>query len=323
MRFLVRKGRVASHFKIKSYIYPIVTRLLLSFAIAYFLSCIWLYWRQEQILYQPNHNIAPASPQDPDFKLSYQNVWIDVFNSPAQIHGWWFDAPSVTKPVIAIPHEPVNILTHPKTILYFCGRGGSKTHYNNLARIKGFQQLGFSVLAIDYRGYGLSEGQLPNESRLYQDSQAAWDYLTIKRQIFSQDIVIYGESLGGAVAIDLAVRQPLVAGLIVQSSFTSMAEQIKQFYPALNIFPLNLILHQRFESINKVKQLGMPVLFLHGTADTIVNSQMSGKLYAAATEPKTLFYIPGAEHLRLYQPGKDSYLLAIKNFMLAREKQRN
>lgn len=316
MRFLVRKDRFGQHNNRKNDIDPLIARIFVVLAIAYSLSCIWLYLRQEQILYQPNHHIEPSSPRDDDFQLSYQNVWIDVPNSSSQIHGWWFDVPKTGQPVIAIPNEPVNILTSPKTILYFCGRGGSKTHYNNLARIKGFQQLGFSVLAIDYRGYGLSEGQLPNESRLYQDSQAAWDYLTHKRQILPQDLIIYGESLGGAVAIDLAVKQPQAAGLIVQSSFTSMPEQIKQFRPLLGIFPLNLILHQRFDSINKVAQLSIPVLFLHGTADTIVNPEMSGKLYAAATEPKTLFYIPGAKHLRLYQPGKDSYLVAIKDFIL-------
>ncbi|MEL6930661.1 MAG: alpha/beta fold hydrolase [Cyanobacteria bacterium J06600_6] len=284
---------------------------LLILAIAYSGSCLWLYLRQSTILYQPNHKISPSTPED--FQLSYQNVWLDVPSDSAQIHSWWFKAP--TQPVIAVAKEPVNILTTPKTMLYFCGRGGSKTHYNSLARIKGFQQLGFSVLAIDYRGYGLSEGELPNESRLYQDSQAAWDYLTNQRQIDPQEIVIYGESLGGAVAIDLATKHSEAAGLIVQSSFTTMPTQVKELYPILSIFPLQLILHQRFDSINKVKQLSLPVLFIHGTADQIVNYKMSGELYDAAPEPKTLFYIPGAKHLRLYQP-EHSYLAAIQDFVL-------
>ena len=94
-----------------------------------------------------------------------------------------------------------------------------------------------------------------------------------------------------------------------------MTSQIKQLYPILSIFPLDLILHQRFASIDKVSQLSMPVLFIHGTADKIVESKMSRELYNAASEPKTLFYIPGAEHLRLYQP-EHSYLVAIENFVL-------
>ena len=297
-----------------SYLWRLLTWLSIVFAIAYGLICLFLYVRQDYIIYQANQHITPSYPADSDFQLSYRDVWINVPNSTARIHGWWFDSPSATQPMVAIPNEPVNIVTAPKTILYLCGRGGSKTHYNNLARIKGFQQLGFSVLAIDYRGYGLSEGNLPNEARLYEDSQAAWRYLTENRQILPQDIFIYGESLGGAIAIDLAVQQPNAAGLIVQSSFTSMVEQIAQFRPSLRIFPLKLIINQRFNSVKKVRSLSLPVLFLHGTGDTIVDYKMSQKLYSAAPEPKILFLIPEAEHLRLYNP-EHSYLQAIQNFV--------
>ena len=108
-------------------------------------------------------------------------------------------------------------------------------------------------MASDYRGYGLGEGQLPNATRLYEDSLAAWDYLISDRKVKSEDIVIYGEFLGGAVAIDLATKHPKAAGLIVQSSFISMTAQVKQLYPILSIFPLKLILHQRFTSIEKVE----------------------------------------------------------------------
>ncbi len=315
MRFLARNRNNSRHSG-----YALLKSSLIILAIAYSLSSIWLYLHQERLLYRPNQSLTPFAPQD--FQLDHQNVWITIPDAGAKIHGWWFDAPATNRPVVAIANEPRNILTIPKTMLYFCGRGGSKTHYNNLARIQAFQQLGFSVLAIDYRGYGLSEGNLPNEARLYADSQAAWAYLVGEKRLKPQDIVIYGESLGGAVAIDLALKQPQAAGLIVQSSFTDLSTQVKDFYPFLSIFPLNLILHQRFDSIAKVRQLAVPVLFLHGTADTIVNSAMSGELYDAASEPKTLFYIPGAEHLRLYQP-EHSYLSVIKDFVLGLEAKDN
>ncbi|WP_229640448.1 alpha/beta hydrolase [Waterburya agarophytonicola] len=295
--------------------YKLAARLGIILLIAYILTCLFLYFRQDYIIYKANQHISASYPSDRNFQLNYQNVWIDVPKSKARIHSWWFDAPRNEQPIIALSNEPVNILTTPKTILYLCGRGGSKTYYNSLARIKGFQQLGFSVLAIDYRGYGLSEGRLTNESRLYEDSQAAWQYLVDRQQIFPQDIIIYGESLGGAIAIDLAVKQKNAAGLIVQSSFTNMIEQIKQFRPSLRIFPLSLILNQRFDSLEKVRSLSIPVLFLHGTNDTIVDYKMSRQLYFAAPEPKTLFYIPDAGHFRLYKPGKYSYLRAIQNFV--------
>ena len=312
MRFLARDRNLDQrYFKQK-----LVKHLFIALALSYLLMCLFLYLRQDFIIYSANQHISSSSPQNSDFQLDYQNIWISLPNSSFRIHGWWFDVPNPTKPVIAIPNEPTNILTIPKTMLYLCGRGGSKTHYNSLARIKGFQQLGFSVLAIDYRGYGLSEGGLPNETRLYEDSQAAWDYLTKNRGILPQDIFIYGESLGGAIAIDLAIKQPDAAGLIVQSSFTTMAKQIAQFRPGLKIFPLSLIVNQHFDSLAKVRSLSMPVLFLHGTADEIVDSHMSQQLFDAAPEPKTLFYIPGAKHFRLYQSGKHSYLEAIKDFVI-------
>lgn len=322
MRFLVREQQYKQHYsgyyykrKTYHYIYPIIVRFLIIWVIAYFLSGLFLYFRQEYIIYNPKHQISKSFPTNYKFNLDYENIWINIPNSQTRIHGWWIEAPALDSPVASLSNEPVNILTTPKTMLYFGDRGENKTNFHNLARIKGFQQLGFSVLAIDYRGYGLSKGRMPNESRLYEDSQTAWKYLTTTRHIAPQDIVIYGESLGGAIAINLATTKSNAAGLIVQSSFTSMVDYIKQIRPGLRIFPLRLILHQRFDSISKVRSLAMPVLFLHGTLDRIVNYKMSRQLYYAAPEPKTLFFIPGGDHFSIYRPGKDSYLLAIKNFM--------
>ena len=319
MRFLERDRIYDGYYRRKSsrYLYKLAIRCLAIFGIAYFLLCLFLYFRQDYLIYQQNPHTVTANPSDADFQLKYQDIWIDVLQSKARIHGWWFDAPDKQKPIIALPNEPINITTVPKTILYLCGRGGSKTHYGSLSRVQGLQQLGFSVLAIDYRGYGLSEGRLPNESRLYQDAEAAWQYLTQKQGISAQNIIIYGESLGGAVGIDLAVKQDEAAGLIVQSSFTSMPEQIKQFRPGLRFFPLNLMVTQRFNSLEKVRSLKIPVLFIHGTKDPIVNYKMSRSLYYAAPEPKTLFYIPEGGHFRIYRSGEYSYLRAIENFLLS------
>lgn len=289
----------------------IFRRCLMILAIAYCLSLIFLYFRQNNIIYKPELNISRSNFANRSLKLNPQNVKINVPNSQTSISGWWLNAPDRQQSVLAIKGEPVNILTTPKTMLYLSGTGGSKTYQNNLARIQAFQQLGFSVLAVDY----WSDGKIADESRLYKNAEAAWQYLTDTKQISPQEIIIYGESLGGAVAIDLAVKQPNAAGLIVQSSFTSMVDRIKQLHPSLKIFPLELIIHQRFDSIDKVGSLKMPVLFLHGTADSIVDYKMSRELYYVAPEPKSLFYIPKGEHQRIYQPGTDSYLLAIAEFV--------
>ncbi|MGL5795471.1 MAG: alpha/beta hydrolase [Waterburya sp.] len=335
MRFLARDWQYqyydGYYYRRRSnrYLQQILVRFLIIWLIAYCISCIFLYFRQDYIIYRSNqqHTELVSSEEcvlptcstngyakpNRNLPLYYQKVAITVPNSQTKIQGWWFDAPTIDKPLIAFPNEPVNILNTPKTLLYFSGLESSKLASNSLERIQGFQQLGFSVLGIDYRS--LSLGRLPNESRLSEYSQAAWAYLTNRQQIAPENIVIYGEFLGGSVAIDLAVRQPKAAGLIVQSSFTSMAEQIQQLRPGLKIFPLKWIVNKRFDSLSKVRSLAVPVLFIHGTKDSIVNYKMSRELYYAAPEPKQLFFIHGGGHVRLYQPGKNSYLLAIKNFM--------
>ena len=303
------------HSRRNRYFRRMLKRCLMVLAIAYCLSLILVYFRQSSIIYGTQLNTSISNIGNRSVKLDPQNVKIDVSDLQTSIHGWWLDAPNRQQPILAVKGEPTNILTTPKTILYFSGTGGSKTYRNNQARIQAFQQLGFSVLAVDYWNSSKRKLGLADESRLYKNAEAAWQYLTDTQQILPQNIIIYGESLGGAVAIDLAVEQSNAAGLIVQSSFTSMVEIIKQRHPTLKIFPLGLIIHQRFDSIDKVSSLKIPVLFLHGTADRIVDYKMSRELYYDASEPKTLFYIPQGKHQRIYQPGTDSYLLAIAEFV--------
>jgi len=294
-------------------------KLLLIFltfiAISYTSFSAYLYLQQRYLIFRPKVELQML-PTAPEFNLTYEKVRIPIANNRHEyLDGWWFNAPKPGEKIDSIPNEPVKILSSPKTILYFCGAGGNKSYYNYLARIEAMRQLGFSVLVVDYRGFGESKGkQHPNESQIYQDSQTAWNYLVKKRRIPAQDIIIYGESLGGAVAIDLAVKHPEAGGLIMQSSFTSMAETVKQ-QDWLRLFPIDLLLTQRFNSIAKIKKIQVPVLFIHGTADNIVPSYMSHRLYDSAPEPKQLFTVPQAGHFQIYKPGQNSYLAAIEEFI--------
>ena len=126
--------------------------------------------------------------------------------------------------------------------------------------------------------------------------------------------MLYGESLGGAISLDLAIQQPDAAGLIMQSSFTSMADAVRH-KAFTRLLPIDPILTERFESLEKISRLNMPVLFLHGEADSIVPYTMSRRLYEAAPSPKRLFLIPEADHVSIYQPGDASYLRAIATFV--------
>jgi len=292
-----------------------LSRKLLIFAsllgLAYGLGVVLVALRQRHLIYRP-HSELSTLPSNPDFQLPYKDVWIQTTNVGEQMHGWWF--PATAQAYVTLPQEPKQVLTSPKTILYFCGVGRNMGDYNYLARVAAFRQLGFSVLVFDYRGYGRSDGDVPHESQLYEDAKAAWNYLQNIHRIQPQNVLLYGESLGGAIALDLAVRYPKAGGLIMQSSFTSMGEAI-QSRSFSRFIPTDLILTEHFDSLSKIRSLEMPVLFLHGKQDSVVPFVMSQHLYDAAPEPKQLVFISDADHVRIYQSGEESYIRAIATFV--------
>ena len=281
--------------------------------LAYLSACLFLISRQRQLIYRPQPELSML-PSAPEFNLPYEDVWIPIADSEEKLNGWWIPAPLPQEKYAVLEGEPAQILKSPGVMLYLCGVGRNMGDYNYLARVSAFRQLGFSVLVFDYRGYGRSVGSLPNELQLYADSQAAWGYLREVRQVPSEQVLVYGESMGGAIALNLAVKHPEAGGLIMQSSFTSMTEAVRQ-KAFSRLFPIGLILTEQFDSLSKVKALRVPVLFLHGSADPVVPAEMSQQLYAAAPEPKQLFLIPEAEHVSIYQPGEASYLQAIERFV--------
>jgi pimeloyl-ACP methyl ester carboxylesterase len=175
---------------------------------------------------------------------------------------------------------------------------------------------------MDYRGYGLSDGDFPEEITLYQDSQAAWDYLTTQKAIKPENIFLFGHSLGGAIAMDIAVRKPNAAGLIVESTFTSMQKMVesRRLY---NIFPIFLILNQRFDSLAKLRLLRIPLMVIHGTYDRTIPVSMSQTLFEQADVPKKLYLVPLAGHNNVSSVGGQDYQREIIDFRnLARQQQR-
>jgi len=152
-------------------------------------------------------------------------------------------------------------------------------------------QLGMSVLLIDYRGYGKSTGPFPNETRLYEDAEAAFHYLIHRRNIAPANIFVYGHSLGGAIAIELAVRHPQMAGAILEATFTSMEEMLDYVIP-YQIFPKDWILTQKFASLTKVRSLQIPILFIHGMEDKTIPVQMSRTCSPPRQHPKSCYWCP-------------------------------
>lgn len=249
-------------------------RGLKGFSIVYFLTCLGLYFGQERMIYLPT--VAHAkTPRSVGLKFEEVKLAIDG-DAKSWVHGWWLPNPKATK-----------------TILYLHGIGlniGS-----NITQAKQLYNQGFSVLLIDYRGYGQSSGPFPSEERIYQDTEVAWNYLTKTRGIAPKNIALYGHSLGGAIAIDLAIRHPDAGALVVQGSFTSMYDMaMKRQYNRL--LPTKLLLHERFDSIAKVPNLKVPVLYVHGLKDETIEHQMSQQLYERSPEPRQLFLVMQGTH---------------------------
>lgn len=264
-------------------------------AIAYLSICTALLLWQNRLIFLPSP-VIKNTPDDLD--LAYEDVWLPVLDKAGKgerLHGWWIPAASSTSDIL----------------LYLHGNGANIGA--NLGQAQLFHQLGFSVLLIDYRGYGRSEGKFPSEAQVYQDAQAAWDYLVQEGGIKPQDIFLYGQSLGGAIAIDLAVRNSETAGLIVECSFTSMRDMVDH-QGVYGFFPADLVLHQRFDSLSKIKLLKMPLLLIHGTDDRTVPAKMSQVLFDAAIVPKKLLLVPFADHHDVASVSGERYFQTVSDF---------
>jgi hypothetical protein len=231
------------------------------------------------------------------------NLAVATEGKTQQIHTWWWPAEKPDAPAL----------------LYLHGARWNLT--GQMFRIQQLHEFGFSVLAIDYRGFGKSDGDLPSEKTAYEDAHAAWKHLT-QLQPDPAKRFIYGHSLGGAIAIDLAASlstassQPgqttqAARGLIVESSFTTLADIAKSLTSPW--LPLQLLMSQKFESVDKIAQVHMPVLIVHGTDDRFVPSRFSQKLFDAAPEKKRLLLVDGGSHNNSLRIGKKAYLQAIRD----------
>jgi pimeloyl-ACP methyl ester carboxylesterase len=151
-------------------------------------------------------------------------------------------------------------------VIYFYGQRGQLADKKNLAMYDLFHSMGLNVLAVEYRGYGASEQTEPTETGVYSDARAAWRHLNETRGVLANQVVLYGYSLGGGVAIQTAMEiSP--AGLITEGAFTSFPAAVRSHYPWL---PAELVMRNRFANLEKAKSLPLPWLLLHGRQDIIV-----------------------------------------------------
>jgi len=197
------------------------------------------------------------------------------------------------------PESPVIVFCH--------GNAGNISH--RLDKLMILRRAGASVLLFDYRGYGHSSGR-PDEQGTYLDAEAAYHWLVEEKKVPAGRIVIHGESLGGAVAMELALRRR-VAGLILESTFTSVVEMCEHYFPFL---PANLIVRFRYDTLSKIPRLSCPVLVMHSPDDDIVPFAMGRRLFAAAPEPKTFVQMKGNHNEGFLDMGP-AYENAIAGFL--------
>ena len=268
----------------------VLRAVAISVIILYVAICALLWTFQRHMIFVPSH-IVELTPRD--FGAQFEPVSVRE-DSGETLRGWWIPAASNGCAVVYLHGNGGNI-------------GDNAEHGVRLAR------LGCSVLLLEYRGYGESDGKFPSESSVYKDAQASWDY-TISRGYKASQVVIYGHSLGGAIAIELARHHPEAKELIVESGFTSVADMANS-NRTYRLFPIPWLLTERFDSIHKVPQLHLPVLFIHGTADQVVPTFMGERLYAAANQPKRLILIPGGHHEDSAKIGGELYSVPVSAFL--------
>jgi fermentation-respiration switch protein FrsA (DUF1100 family) len=219
-------------------------------------------------------------------KLGAKDVWL-LTSDGVRLHAWWVMAPQAS------------LVT-----LYLHGNAGNVTY--RFLQIREITAAGSSVLMLDYRGYGKSGGS-PSEHGLYADADAAYRYL-LDCGYGAQHIVLQGESLGTAVAVDLASRKEC-AGVVLEAAFTSGRDVAKTVLPFIG--PL---VFRGFDSKSKIGKIRAPLLFLHGERDEIIPLKLGRSLFEAAPEPKWFIEVPGAGHNDLVETAGSSYRERLHEF---------
>jgi len=252
--------------------------LLLTVLGAGIAGALLLYFFQGRLLYHPSRTLHT----DPGSQgLPFEDVTIETADA-VRLHAWF------------VPHStPVG------TVLFLHGNGGNIA--DRPLTIAVLHGLGLAVLILDYRGYGASEGS-PSERGTYADAEAAWKYLIVTRGVPPHDVIIYGRSLGGAVALELAAHNRPRA-VIIESTFTSLAAIAREIYPFLP----GALVRYKYQSIDFIKRLNAPVLVAHSEDDEMIPFAHGEALYRNAPDPKQFFRLRGKHNEAFVSAGEKYY----------------
>jgi len=251
-------------------------------------SAIMLLFERKLIYFpQRSHDILPR-----DLGLAFEDLSLTAEDG-VRIHAFYLPPPGVPRWTVLLAH----------------GNAGNMSH--RLDRTLLLQsKLDAAVLLFDYRGYGRSEGS-PDEEGTYRDARAAHRFLVEEKRVPPDRLVVFGESLGSAVALDLALSRPCRA-LVLESPFASVPAMARAVYPFLPLWPL---VRTRYDNEAKAPRLTVPLLVLHGDRDEVVPFAQGRRVFEAAPGPKRFFAIPGAGHNDTYLVGGEAYWNAVRDFL--------
>ena len=249
----------------------------------YLVFVLLIYINQRSLLYHPSEN----NYMNDEIKFKYEEIFIEV-NENIKLRSWFIKKD----------------LNKFKTLIYFHGNAGNL--FNRVHKLNRLNDLNLNILIISWRGFSGNLGK-PTEKNLYEDSKKSIIWLN-KEGVKSKDIVLYGESLGTGVAVELATENKFNS-LILESPYTSMINAAKLYYPYL---PVKLLLKDKFDSINKIEKVKLPLLIMHGKKDDIVPFKMGEELFIKANEPKYFFFPENDDHMMNYN---DELIKNIESFI--------
>jgi len=228
-----------------------------------------------------------------DFHLDYEEVFFPAADS-TRLHGWF------------VPASKSSVNT---TLLWFHGNAGNISHrLENLYLLR--RHLDVSIFIFDYREFGLSEGHI-SKAGTYLDAQGAWDYLVKERSINPGDILLFGRSLGTALAVDLASREPCL-GVVLEAAFTSSQDMLKRYF--FGHIPAELS-RTAYDNFGKIHLIDAPLLFIHAEYDEAIPLEMAQRLYQAAQASKRFYLVPKSGHNDTYVAGGDDYFQQWHEFL--------
>ena len=254
-------------------------------------GCAGLEVQQRKWIFMPSQSQARWEGQT----HGMDDVWIEhesrESGARVKLHALWMAAEAADAPVLLYLH------------------GARRNVAGSAFRIRQMQQLGFSVLAVDYRGFGKSSDELPSEAIVYEDARAAWAWLAQEHP--NQERFIFGHSLGGAIAVHLATEVHDAKGLIVEGTFTSIPEVFQSM--KWGWLPITPLITQRFDSAAKVERVRMPVLVVHGSNDSLILPELGRALYERAPAPKRFVLVEGGTHYNTNGLGQQLYRDALRD----------